>query len=79
MLSGLKEGGTFLLNCVWKPEELMRNSWLHEEIHCQNKINFYTINAVDIARELGLGNCQHDYAICLSTGQRNSWKKPLMN
>ncbi|BAF59550.1 MAG: pyruvate:ferredoxin (flavodoxin) oxidoreductase [Pelotomaculum sp.] len=57
MLSGLKKGGTFLLNCVWKPEELdERLPASVKRFIAQNNINFYIINAVDIARELGLGN-----------------------
>jgi pyruvate-ferredoxin/flavodoxin oxidoreductase len=57
MLSGLKKGGTFLLNCVWKPEELEEKLPASmKRCLARKKINFYTINAVDIARELGLGN-----------------------
>lgn len=57
MLSGLKAGGTFLLNCVWKPEELEeRLPASVKKYIAQNKINFYIIDAVHIARELGLGN-----------------------
>jgi pyruvate-ferredoxin/flavodoxin oxidoreductase len=57
MLSGLKQGGTFLFNCTWKPEELEER--LPASVKCylaKNKINFYIIDAVDIARNLGLGN-----------------------
>lgn len=57
LLAGLKPGGTFLLNCVWTPEEL--NDKLPASMKryiANNKINFYTINAVQIAKDLGLGN-----------------------
>jgi pyruvate-ferredoxin/flavodoxin oxidoreductase len=57
MLSGLKKGGTFLLNCVWGPEELEeRLPASMRRYIAENDINFYTINAVDKAKELGLGN-----------------------
>ncbi len=57
MLSGLKKGGTFLLNCVWTPEELDEElPATMKRYMAENDINFYTVNAVDIARELGLGN-----------------------
>jgi pyruvate-ferredoxin/flavodoxin oxidoreductase len=52
MLSGLKKGGTFLLNCVWKPEELEEKLPASmKRCLARKKINFYTINAVDIARD----------------------------
>ena len=57
LLKGLKEGGTFVLNCMWKGEEVEANlpaamkRFLYEK-----KINFYTIDATTIAEELGLGN-----------------------
>lgn len=57
MLSGLKQGGTFLLNCTWKPEELEEKLPASVKSYlAKNKINFYIIDAVDIARNLGLGN-----------------------
>ncbi|MCR6547041.1 pyruvate:ferredoxin (flavodoxin) oxidoreductase [Dehalobacterium formicoaceticum] len=57
LLSGLKEGGTFLLNCVWRQEELEEKlpASLKKDL-AEKKINFYTVDAVDIAQELGLGN-----------------------
>ena len=56
VLDGLKKGGTFLLNCVWTPEEL--NEKLPANVKryiAENDINFYTINAVDVAVKVGLG------------------------
>ncbi|MCL6638217.1 MAG: pyruvate:ferredoxin (flavodoxin) oxidoreductase [Firmicutes bacterium] len=57
LLAGLKPGGTFLLNCVWTPDELEEKlPAAMKRYIAQNNINFYTINAVRIAREIGLGN-----------------------
>jgi pyruvate-ferredoxin/flavodoxin oxidoreductase len=56
VLSGLKAGGSFLLNCSWNEAEL--DKYLPADMKryvFENKINFYTIDAVSIARELGLG------------------------
>lgn len=57
LLDGIKEGGTFLLNCVWSPEELEKElpvSLRREMV--EKEVEFYTINAVEIAKNLGLGN-----------------------
>ncbi len=56
LLKGLKKGGIFLLNCPWEGEELEKN--LPNSIKrylWKNKINFYTIDAIKIAGEIGLG------------------------
>jgi len=56
VLEGLKKGGTFLLNCVWSPEELEDRLPGHMKRYlAENDIQFYTINAVKIASEIGLG------------------------
>lgn len=56
ILEGLKKGGTFLLNCVWTPEELDEKLPAHMKRYiAENDINFYTINAVDVAVKVGLG------------------------
>ncbi|MEG2380393.1 MAG: pyruvate:ferredoxin (flavodoxin) oxidoreductase, partial [Oscillospiraceae bacterium] len=56
VLEGLKKGGTFLLNCVWSPEELEENLPANvKQYIANNDINFYTINAVDVAVKVGLG------------------------
>ncbi|MDK2823547.1 MAG: pyruvate-ferredoxin/flavodoxin oxidoreductase [Clostridia bacterium] len=56
VLEGLKPGGTFLLNCIWKPEELEEKLPAKMKKYiADNNINFYIINAVDIASEIGLG------------------------
>ncbi len=57
IVSEIKPGGTFLLNCGWKQEEL--DSHLPAEVKkyiANNNISFYTIDAVEICREIGLGN-----------------------
>lgn len=57
LLKGLREGGTFMLNCTWEKEELDKNLPASMKRYLANKnINFYIINASKIAGELGLGN-----------------------
>ncbi len=56
MLNGLNEGGTFLLNSIWDVEETKER--LPDSVKkylAENDINFYIINATEIAEELGLG------------------------
>ena len=57
IVSEVKDGGIFLLNCSWSPEEL--------DQHLSNKVKrqiaekglrFYTIDATKIAEEIGLGS-----------------------
>ena len=56
VLEGLKKGGTFLLNCVWSPEELDEKLPANVKRYlAENDINFYIINAVDVAVKVGLG------------------------
>ena len=56
LLAGLKRGGKFLLNTVWNEEDLSKHlpAYMKRYI-AKNDIEFYTVNAVDIAKELGLG------------------------
>ena len=57
IVSEIKEGGTFLLNTVWRPEELEAHLPNRaKRIIAQRHINFYTIDATDIAQQIGLGN-----------------------
>ncbi len=56
MLKGLRNGGTFLFNSIWDAEETKRrlpNSM--KAYMAKNNINFYIINATEIAEEIGLG------------------------
>ena len=56
ILEGLRKGGTFLLNCVWSDEELDEKLPANVKRYiAENDINFYTINAVDVAVKVGLG------------------------
>ena len=56
LLAGLKPGGTFLLNTLWSDEELSKELPASMKRYiAQNNIKFYTVNAVKIAQELGLG------------------------
>lgn len=57
LLAGLKPGAVFLLNTMWGKEELDQNlPAAMKRYIAKNNIQFYTIDAVDIAREIGLGN-----------------------
>lgn len=56
VLEGLKQGGNFLLNCNWTEQELEKNlPAAMKRYMFKNNINFYTIDAVRIAQEIGLG------------------------
>ncbi len=56
MLSGLRKGGSFLLNTLWSPAELDANlPAAMKRYIAKNNIQFYTIDAVQIAQEIGLG------------------------
>ncbi len=56
VLEGLRKGGTFLLNCVWTPDELEEKLPAHVKKYlAENDIEFYIINAVDVAVKVGLG------------------------
>ncbi|MCI5839696.1 MAG: pyruvate:ferredoxin (flavodoxin) oxidoreductase, partial [Peptoniphilaceae bacterium] len=57
LTENLKDGGTFLLNCDWNVDEL--STHLSGEIKkyiADHNIQFYTIDASGIAKEIGLGN-----------------------
>lgn len=56
VLEGLKKGGKFLLNTIWTPEEVEANlPASYKKFIAENNIEFYTLNAVKIAQEIGLG------------------------
>ena len=56
LLAGLKKGGTFLLNTTWSEADLEKHlPAAMKRYLAENEIKFYTINAVKIAQELGLG------------------------
>lgn len=56
LIKGLKEGGTFVLNTLWNEKELDEHlpATLKKELY-DKQIKFYYINAIDIAKEVGLG------------------------
>jgi len=55
ILKGICEGGTFLLNSTWKPEEVFENLTEDmQKIIVEKKIKVYTIDALSIAQEVGL-------------------------
>ncbi|WP_165037843.1 pyruvate:ferredoxin (flavodoxin) oxidoreductase [Enterococcus sp. ZJ1622] len=56
LVKGLKRGGTFLLNTLWTDEQL--DTHLPTKLKrylAENEIQFYTINAMQLAQEVGLG------------------------
>jgi pyruvate-ferredoxin/flavodoxin oxidoreductase len=56
LVKGLKQDGTFVLNCPWKESELEEKLPASLKRYIQQKnINFYIIDAVSIAQEIGLG------------------------
>lgn len=56
LTADLKSGAIFLLNCQWEPEELeYKLPTYMKKALADKKIRFYIINAVDIAKSLGLG------------------------
>ena len=57
VLAGIKEGGKFLLNSIWSKDELdaMLPAAMKNTI-AKKHLEFYMIDAVDAAREIGLGH-----------------------
>ncbi len=56
MLKGLKKGGTFLLNSIWDKEETKKRIPAHmRRFMADNDVQFYIINATEIAERIGLG------------------------
>jgi len=56
MVNEIRDGGVFLLNCEWKPEEL--EAKLPAKVKrfiAEHNVQFYTIDADHLAMELGLG------------------------
>ncbi len=57
MVEDLVPGGKFLLNCAWDVDELSKRLPAKMKKYiAENDISLYTIDAIGIARELGLGN-----------------------
>ncbi len=56
VLDGIKKGGKFVLNTIWSPEEVEEKLPANLKRYiANNNIEFYIINAVKIAQEVGLG------------------------
>ena len=57
LLKGLRKGGTFVLNTIWDAEGLEEHLPAEmKQYIAKNDIQFYTLNAVKIGQEIGLGN-----------------------
>jgi pyruvate-ferredoxin/flavodoxin oxidoreductase len=53
----VKPGGAFLINCAWDAEELGRRLPAASKRYlAENGVRVYTVDAVSIAKKLGLGN-----------------------
>ena len=56
IVNDVKPGGVFLINCQWDLEKLEKNlSGEAKRYIASNNIRLYTINAIDLARSLGMG------------------------
>lgn len=57
LLKGLRKGGTFVLNTIWDAEGLEEHLPAEmKQYIAKNDIQFYTLNAVKLGQEIGLGN-----------------------
>ena len=56
ILEGIKQGGTFVLNCPWSLEEMEKQlpNSIKKTI-AEKNLKFYSIDAVKIAKNIGLG------------------------
>ena len=56
MVNDVKPGGSFLINCQWTPEELSEHLNAETKRYiAKNNIQLYTINAIDLAVQCGMG------------------------
>ncbi|MCY6370446.1 pyruvate:ferredoxin (flavodoxin) oxidoreductase [Clostridium ganghwense] len=56
VIKGLRDNGTFLLNCIWNKDAIEQHlPACVKKYIADHNINFYTIDAVKIAQEIGLG------------------------
>lgn len=56
MVQDVKPGGIFMINCQWTDEELdSKLNAAAKKYIADNKIQLYTINAIDKAMEIGMG------------------------
>ncbi len=56
MVNDVKPGGIFLINCQWNAEELAHHLPAEAKRYiANNNVQLYTINAIDLAIEIGMG------------------------
>ncbi len=56
MVQDVKPGGIFMINCQWSDEELdSKLNAAAKKYIADNKVQLYTINAIDKATEIGMG------------------------
>ena len=56
IVQDVKPGGTFMINCQWSPEELDHHIDAESKRYiAENDIQLYTIDAIDLAIEVGMG------------------------
>ncbi len=56
MVNDVKPGGVYLINCQWTPEELDKHMPAEAKRYiAKNNIQLYTVNAIDLAAQIGLG------------------------
>ncbi len=57
MVSALKEGGVFLLNCPWDAQQMETELPASmKRALAAKKARLYTVDAIDLARKVGMGN-----------------------
>jgi len=56
MIQDIKDGGTFLLNCSWSPEEVADHiPGQAKRYMVEHNVKFYTIDGIKLGKEIGLG------------------------
>ena len=56
MVRDVKPGGVFMINCQWSDEEVAHHLSANAKRYiAENNIQLYTLNAIDLAREIGMG------------------------
>ena len=56
MVNDVKPGGIFMINCQWSAEELNEHMPAEAKRYiAKNNIQVYTINAIDLAMQIGMG------------------------
>ncbi len=56
IVQDVKPGGTFLINCQWKPEEIGNHlNAAAKKYIAENNINLYIIDAIDLCAKIGMG------------------------